>query len=134
VSGGAGRGKARRAQESAALVAFRGAPCHDLPVVRSWPFLVACLLSIGGLPGCLEGERVVPEPVVPQVKGSEHCAAAEKNLLALGCEEGKPTKRGKSFTDFCVETQREGGIDLHPECLSTVKSCDEIDKVCAWNR
>lgn len=103
-------------------------------MVRSRSFLLSALLVFAGLPGCPAPERVVPEPVVPEVKDSEWCAAAEKNLLALGCEEGKPTKRGKSFTDFCVETQKEGGIDLHPKCLSTVKSCDEIDRVCAWNR
>jgi hypothetical protein len=77
---------------------------------------------------------MAPEPVIPDVKGSEWCDEAEKNLLALGCEEGQPTKKGKSFTDFCVETQKEGGIDLNPKCLASIKRCDEIDKVCAWNQ
>lgn len=103
-------------------------------MTRLRPLRLAFFLSIAGFAGCGPGERVIPDPVVPNVKGSEWCSAAEKNLQALGCEEGKPTKRGKSFTEFCVETQKEGGIDLHPKCLSTVKSCDEIDKVCAWNK
>lgn len=104
-------------------------------VIRLWPlrpFLAPSLLLVVGLLGCTS-ERVIPEPVIPKVEGSEWCDDAERNLLALGCEEGQPTKKGKSFTEFCLDTQQNGGIDLNPKCLATIKSCDEIDKVCAWN-
>lgn len=82
--------------------------------------------------GC-PSEPVVPEPVVPKVEGSEWCEPAQKNLLALGCEEGQPTKEGKSFSDFCKETQANG-IDLNPKCLASIHACDQIDKVCAWKK
>jgi hypothetical protein len=75
----------------------------------------------------------VPEPEIPVVEGTEWCERAEKNLVALGCEEGKPTKKGKSFAQVCKETQ-DNGVDLNPKCLSTIKSCDQIDKECAWNQ
>lgn len=109
--------------------------CHTRRVIRLGPLRIAFTLSLAlfGLTGC-PPPHSVPEPVIPEVKGSEWCDDAEKNLLALGCEEGQPTKKGKSFTDFCVETQRDGGIDLNPKCLASIKSCDEIDKVCAWNQ
>lgn len=83
------------------------------------------------LAGC-PPEPQIPEPVIPEVSGSEWCERAEKNLLALGCQEGQPTKRGKRFADFCRETQ-DNGINLNPQCLAGVKACEEIDKVCAWN-
>jgi hypothetical protein len=108
-------------------------------VIRLRSFLALSLallspLSLSALLGCPPYERVVPEPEIPQVQGSEWCDDAEKNLLGLGCEEGQPTKKGKSFTEFCLDTQKNGGIDLNPKCLATIKSCDEIDKVCAWNQ
>jgi hypothetical protein len=88
-------------------------------------------LVIGLLPlGCPEKDSTVPEPVVPKISGSEWCDKAESNLLALGCPEGQPTKKGKRFADFCRETQANG-VCLKPECLAQVKSCDEVDKVCS---
>jgi hypothetical protein len=108
--------------------------CHNREVIRLRPLFLLFALSVVGLFGCGAPEHVVPEPIVPTVKGSEWCDEAEKNLLALGCEEGRPTKRGKSFTEFCLETQQDGGIDLNPQCLATIKSCDEVDKVCAWKK
>lgn len=110
--------------------------CHSKMVIRLRPLRSALALSftLVGLLGCPPTEHVVPEPVIPKVQGSEWCDDAEKNLLALGCEEGQPTKKGQSFTEFCLDTQKNGGIDLNPKCLATIKSCDEIDKVCAWNQ
>jgi hypothetical protein len=109
--------------------------CHIGRVIRLRPLrsLLALSFALVGLLGCPTG-HYIPEPEIPEVKGSEWCDDAEKNLLALGCEEGQPTKRGKSFTEFCIDTQKNGGIDLNPKCLATIKSCDEIDKVCAWNQ
>ena len=76
-------------------------------------------------PAACAGSDVIPEPVIPVVTGSEWCERAEKNLLALGCPEGEPTKKGKSFAEFCRETQ-ENGISVNPECLAGIKSCDAI--------
>lgn len=92
-----------------------------------------CLAVIWILVGGCAGGDNVPEPVTPEVSGSSLCASAERNLLALGCEEGKPTKKGKSFTQFCEETQANG-IDLHPGCLSKITRCEQMDKECAWGQ
>lgn len=83
--------------------------------------------------GCPDGGSSIPEPVIPKVSGSEWCDKAEANLVALGCEEGKPTTEGKRFADVCRETQ-SNGIDLNPKCLAGVKSCGAIDKECAWHQ
>jgi hypothetical protein len=90
-----------------------------------------CLLGLL-LAGC-PPQDTIPEPVIPEVEGTEWCKRAEENLLALGCPEGQPTKKGKRFADVCRETQ-DNGIDLNPKCLAGVKACSEIDKVCAWNQ
>src|SRR5262245_18383449 len=94
--------------------------------------LLVILLSIV-LSGCPEQDGVIPEPVIPKVAGSEWCEKAEQNLLALGCPEGQPTKKGKRFADVCRETQ-ENGVNLNAECLAKVKSCDSLDKECAWQQ
>lgn len=95
------------------------------------------LLLLGALSGlsllgCPEKESPVPEPVIPKVTGSEWCDKAEANLLALGCPEGQPTKKGTRFADVCRDTQ-ENGINLNPQCLAGIKSCDAVDKECAWH-
>ena len=80
-------------------------------------------------------ESVMPHKT-PEVKDTEKCEAAEQHLKELTCiPTDKPyTKRGKSFTQFCQETQN-AGVFINPVCLSEVKSCDEVDcctnsKVC----
>ncbi len=71
-----------------------------------------------------------PTPVKPQptpvVTDNNYCAKAQENLLRLNCVEGQPTKKGKSFEQFCVGTQ-QNGIFLNPKCLSEIKSCEEVD-------
>jgi hypothetical protein len=96
--------------------------------------LIGLLLGITlATSGCPHEDSTVPEPVVKPVSGSEWCEKAEANLLALGCPEGQPTKKGKRFADVCRETQ-ENGIGLNPQCLAGIKSCDVIDKECAWQQ
>lgn len=115
------------------LLVFGRKPANIQRVKRFFAFariiFVAAALGLAGCPT----EPVVPDPKIPQVKGSEWCERAEKNLLALGCEEGQPTKEGKSFTEFCKETQANG-IDLNPQCLANISSCDQVDQVCAWKK
>lgn len=63
----------------------------------------------------------------PQV-ASNYCAAAETHLKTLGCISitAPYTLKGKNFTEFCQETQ-SNGIDLGPQCLSTITSCNQMD-------
>jgi len=72
----------------------------------------------------------------PKPTGTEFCIVAERNLASLCnvdpeknlycCQVVSPTKKGKSFTQFCTETQN-AGIQLNPVCLSGINSCEEIN-------
>lgn len=66
-----------------------------------------------------------PGPI-PAPANNEACATAEANLKVVCPEVAAPTKKGKTFTQWCVETQ-DNGINLNPTCLVTAKSCSEAD-------
>lgn len=83
--------------------------------------LTLLLINISCNPAANRGPR--PTPVV---RDSEYCYDAEENLKWLKCEEGKPTKGGKRFAVFCIETQ-DNGIFINPLCLSKIKDCSEVD-------
>lgn len=76
-----------------------------------------------GCDSCLQPPPSRPTPIVTD---TDYCQAAEDNLIKLGCQEGRPTKTGKKFAAFCLETQ-QNGVFLNPKCLSTIKYCGEID-------
>ena len=58
----------------------------------------------------------------------QECLSAENHLKELDCiSKTNPfTKKGKSFGEFCEETQ-ENGIKLNTSCLINIKACDEMD-------
>jgi len=69
-----------------------------------------------------------PAETEQEVHDTEYCAAAEFNLNKPYFQENCPTlgartKKGKSFTDFCIETQNNG-IYLHPRCLAEARTCE----------
>lgn len=70
---------------------------------------------------------VPPHPAI-EVHDSEYCPAAQTNLIKLGCidKSGIYTKKGKSFDQFCEETQNIGEVFINPKCLSEITSCDQI--------
>lgn len=85
-----------------------------------------CTLLLLFLLGCPPFKTSpVPEPVY-----STTCKNAEATLLALKCRDSKgallggPTKRGKPYADFCIETM-SNGIDLNPGCYAAAKTCEE---------
>lgn len=63
----------------------------------------------------------------PEVQDTNLCSAAELNLKKYSCiPNDKPyTAKGKSFTQFCQETQNNG-IFLNPKCLSELTDCGVI--------
>jgi len=89
------------------------------------------LLFLILLPNCAGNHNnsspIGPIPT-PIVRDQEYCEAAQKNLNDLRCELGNPTKRGKSFAQFCRETQ-DNGVSVYPKCLSIITNCDQIDTV-----
>lgn len=87
-------------------------------------FILLLSLFITNCASCQDDVRQ-PTPVV---KDSDFCEPAEINLKKLGCEEGNPTKKGLTFTEFCLKTQNGGGIYLNPKCLSTITSCSKVDE------
>ncbi len=65
---------------------------------------------------------------IPVIANIQYCSTAEAHLKALGCiPSDKPyTLKGKSFSQFCQETM-QNGINLHPDCLSKIVSCNQIN-------
>jgi hypothetical protein len=76
-----------------------------------------------------------PHPT-PVVIDTDQCGAAETNLHSLCnadpvknsycCQVVAPTKKGKSYTQFCQDKQLQG-VFLNPKCVSSVTSCEQID-------
>ena len=79
----------------------------------------------------LSGCGPLPDPAVdlspppveerPGVGCAEMCA----HLQELGCQQGEPID-DESCTDYCRSSLKDG-LDLHPECVIEVKTCDEVD-------
>lgn len=42
------------------------------------------------------------------------------------CQVVAPTKKGKPFTQVCIEKQNQG-VFFNPRCLAAVNSCNKID-------
>lgn len=88
--------------------------------------------------GCPAQTNEPPTPPTPTpiVTDTDQCAPAEQHLHDLcSADPGKnnyccrvvaPTKKGKSYTQFCQEKQNEG-VFLNPKCIESVTSCDQID-------
>jgi len=84
--------------------------------------------------GCPQNP-VAPHPT-PEVKDTAECPNAQEHLESL-CNQDKiknsycckvvaPTKKGKNFTQLCIEEQNKG-VFFNPKCLSSINSCDQID-------
>lgn len=96
---------------------------------------ILSIIFISGLAvSCMQNsEQVLPRPIAGD---SNMCPTADKHLSMLCeqdpiknkycCEVDSPTKKGKSFTQFCVEKQHQG-VSLNPGCLSQIVSCQQID-------
>lgn len=81
-------------------------------------------------------EPVTPPKPTPVVTDTDQCGAVEQHLNDMCkadpvknsycCEVVAPTKKGKSYTQFCQEKQAQG-VFLNPKCVANVTSCDQID-------
>lgn len=79
---------------------------------------------------------VTPPKPTPVVVDTDLCQTAEAHLKSLCdsnptnnlycCQVVTPTKKGKSYAEFCREKQ-EQGLFLNPKCVSEVISCDQVD-------
>lgn len=97
----------------------------DLVMLKSIILILSLLLLAPDCSGPVTQKPVQPKPT-PIVTDTEQCDLAQINLLRLRCPEGNPTKKGKTFSDFCKETQNNG-IFLNPKCLATLTDCSQID-------
>lgn len=88
-------------------------------------YLIAVALALASCKTTPVADPVPPHPT-PIPVDVDMCDAAEAHLIAIGCPEGQPTKRGTKFSDVCRELSA-AGIFPNPRCLSTVKSCAEVD-------
>jgi len=96
------------------------------------------LLSLFALHDCTPtiGSDPVPPKPTPIPTDTGMCQSAEDHLTQMCksdpqtnsycCAVVAPTKKGKSFSQFCQDKQNDG-VSLNPKCLSEVKSCGEID-------
>lgn len=100
--------------------------------------LFLLLLTAFSLNTCntTNGEAPTPPRPTPIVTDTSLCSSAEQHLQQM-CDADKsannycclvvaPTKKGKSYAQFCQDKQNEG-VFLNPKCVSTVTSCDQID-------
>ncbi len=90
----------------------------------SWAIAFALLACVSC--GSSSKPNPVPPRPTPVVVDVDLCDSAEAHLIALGCPEGQPTKRGLRFGDVCRELSA-AGIFPNPKCLANVKSCVEVD-------
>jgi len=95
-------------------------------------YLLLILLSLSVF-NCNPGETLTPPRPPRVVEGTVMCKDAEIHLTELKCEIAKPTKKGKSFEQFCKETQ-DAGIFINPKCLTTVNNCEEAVDICTGSR
>ncbi len=89
-------------------------------------FLSLTILACGPPPqaaGCPEVEAV-DEGLVSDEAVKDACTTAGKRLSVLGCKEAR-----RDFATFCPDIMAEG-IDLKPKCLTTIKSCAEVNTKC----
>ena len=90
------------------------------------------LLFVLGCPPAIDA--VVPPPNPPV--DTDLCGQMCTHLESLGCEEAKPVYNNdvegpkdvpnQSCPEFCKELQ-DKGVFVNPRCVSTVKTCDEIE-------
>jgi hypothetical protein len=100
--------------------------------------LATILLSLTMFHDCATNttNSTVPPRPTPVPVDTDMCSAAEQHLQqmcnsdqtanAYCCAVVAPTKKGKTFTQFCEAKQNEG-VFLNPKCVSEVKSCGDID-------
>lgn len=79
------------------------------------------------------GYRVTP---IPSPEDDQFCSIAETHLSNLCkanpqdnmycCQAVSSTKKGDSFTVFCLSTLH-AGIALNPLCISKIIKCEELD-------
>jgi|SRR5690606_28619685 len=97
-------------------------------------FLSSCLMP--GTPSIDDPKPI--DPVIPDTDSNVTytCSTAENRVQELCsadsvkneycCEVVKPTLKGKSFSEFCLDIQQDG-VDLNVSCLSNITSCSQID-------
>lgn len=74
--------------------------------------------------GCPPSRTASDWPDDPKTVEDVHakCVAAGKRLDELKCQAARP-----DFVDFC-EYELSEGIPLHPQCLATIKTCNDVRK------
>jgi len=97
-----------------------------------FPVIFVGFLILVGCPN----NPVSPQPT-PIVTDTVLCPSAEEHLQnlckedpsgnAYCCKIVAPTKKGKSFTQVCIELQNNG-VFFNPKCIASVTSCDQIDQ------
>jgi hypothetical protein len=61
------------------------------------------------------------------------CAAACSHLQQLGCEEAKPTPKGKTCVRVCEDVEASGDVTLMPACVVKIERCEDIEQ-CSYGR
>lgn len=79
----------------------------------------------------LDGGELAPfnvdaEPV-PETPERAQCSRMCDHMQTLGCPIGKPTpQRKEPCVSWCTRIQSKHEIDLHPDCIASVASCDRV--------
>lgn len=84
---------------------------------------------------CCSSDKIPASP--PSLETNyQLCELAQEHLYSMCtaddirnsycCEIVKPTKKGKSYSQFCREKMFQG-VDLNPQCVAEVTACGQID-------
>lgn len=82
-----------------------------------------------GCSGC-SGSKITPVPNPAVITDTNMCEPACKHLRELHCPQGEPLSDGTSCETVCVNTQKHG-VWLNPTCVITLKTCEQLEPVCA---
>lgn len=103
-------------------------------ILKSLLMIATSLTLVSGCP--TQNEQPVPPHPTPIVTDTDQCGTTEQHLHdlcnadptknAYCCAVVAPTKKGKTYTQFCQEKQAEG-VWLNPKCVEAITSCDQID-------
>lgn len=63
-------------------------------------------------------------PAPPPDPFAATCETACKNLMAMNCHDGNPTKEGASCVEVCQNAERNG-LPLPVACVTVSGSCEE---------
>ncbi len=91
------------------------------PALSPRELVATIALLVGLFAACQDAPQ--PRPPLPPYRPNTTCAAACAHRLALGCTDGKPTAKGTSCEDVCLDVNASGVARWPTDCLVVTRTC-----------